>query len=82
MNITLLNETLVNLSNIPAKFPKVETITNDYGNETKDLIDVYQLNEKLFLLITTYVDSYDSETITSIQICERTVPKSYNYKPI
>ena len=30
----------------------------------------------------TYVDSYDSETITSIQICERTVPKSYNYKPI
>lgn len=80
--ITLLNEALKNLSNIHAKFPKVETITNDYENDTKELIDVYQLDEKSFLLITTYVDSYGRETITSIQICERTVPKSYNYKPI
>lgn len=78
MNIALLNEALKNLSNIPAKFPKVENIINEEGLKT----EVYQLDDKLFLLISNYEDSYGSEVITSVQICERTVPKSYNYKAI
>lgn len=79
MSITLLNEALKNLSNIPAKFPKVETIENNIEGET---IHVYKLGEDLYLLISIYEDSYGTEVTSSIQICERTVPKSYNYKPI
>jgi hypothetical protein len=78
MNITLLNEALKNLSNIPAKFPRIEIVTNDEGLKT----EVYQLDDETFLLLSNYEDSYGTEVITSVQICERTVPKSYNYKPL
>lgn len=79
MNITLLNEALKNLSNIPAKFPRIESTTNDDG----ETVEVYQLNNETFLLITNYEDSYGgNDRITSVQICERAVPKSYTYKPL
>lgn len=81
--ITLLNEALKNLSNIPAKFPLIDTIKeSDYDNDGGQKTEVYQFTDEMFLLITSYEDSYGSETITSVQLCKRVEPRAFNYQPI